>query len=46
MPRDNKIRMACLWDVEETGMPGEEAVCQAAEENEISLAGWGNFSRL
>lgn len=46
MHRDNKIRMACLWEVEETDMPGDEGVCQAAEENKIGLAGWGHFSRL
>ena len=38
--------MACLWDVEETDMPEEEGVCQAAEENKIGLAGRGHFSRL
>ena len=46
MHGDKKIKMACLWDVEETDMPEEEGVCQAAEENKIGLAGRGHFSRL
>lgn len=46
MRRDNKIKMACLWDVKETDMPREEGVCQEAEENKIGQVGWGHFSRL
>lgn len=38
--------MACLWDVEETDMPGEKGVCREAEENKIGQVGWSHFSRL
>lgn len=46
MHRDNKTRMACLGDVEETGMPGEEGVCQEAEGNKTGWVGWSHFSRF
>lgn len=46
MHRDNKSTMECLWNVEETDMPGEKGVCQEAEENKASQVGCGPLSRF